>query len=87
MKPKQNPDTTIEQVADELLVLDRARDQLHRLNVTASWVFSRCDGKTTTAQLLDGLMAQFDVDRATAERDIAAMLLQLESLGLIDQGP
>ncbi|HEY0004483.1 MAG TPA: hypothetical protein VGB17_06700, partial [Pyrinomonadaceae bacterium] len=41
----------VRELADELLVYDTRRDRAHCLNKTASLVWQRCDGLTSTSEM------------------------------------
>jgi PqqD family protein of HPr-rel-A system len=83
MRPKQSAKTTLQDVGDELLVLDRETNRLHHLNPTASWIYRRCDGRTSVENLVDALTEQFAIEREPGERDLLQTLAQLRTLGLI----
>ena len=71
------------EIDDELLVLDTESDRIHQLNRTASIIWRLCDASTSTDTIVSALTEAFDVPRATAERDVAATLQQLQDLQLI----
>jgi hypothetical protein len=50
----------IQELPDEVLVYDLDRDRAHCLNQTAAFVWQRCNGKNTTAQIARTLGQQFD---------------------------
>jgi hypothetical protein len=83
MRPIRSARTEIQEVGDEVLVLDRSTESLHRLNATAAWIFERCDGETDPAAIADELVEAFAIDRAVAEEDVALTLEQLRERGLI----
>jgi hypothetical protein len=49
----------IQELPDEVLVYDLDRDRAHCLNETAAFVWQRCDGRNTTAQIARALGEQF----------------------------
>jgi hypothetical protein len=49
----------IQELPDEVLVYDLDRDRAHCLNETAAFVWQRCDGRNTTAQIARTLGEQF----------------------------
>ena len=83
MRPVQRANTTLQDVGNELLVLDRETNRLHHLNPTASWIYRRCDGRTSVEAIVDALIEQFAIERETGERDLRQTLDQLRTLGLI----
>src|SRR2546427_2535766 len=50
----------IQELPDEVLVYDLDRDRAHCLNQTAAFVWQRCNGRHTTAQIARTLGQQFD---------------------------
>ena len=50
----------IQELPDEVLVYDLDSDRAHCLNQTAAFVWQRCDGRNTTAQIARKLGQQFD---------------------------
>jgi hypothetical protein len=50
----------IQELPDEVLVYDLDRDRAHCLNQTAAFVWQRCNGKSTTAQIARSLGQQLD---------------------------
>ena len=50
----------IQELPDEVLVYDLDSDRAHCLNQTAAFVWQRCDGRNTTAQITRKLGQQFD---------------------------
>jgi predicted deacylase len=77
-------DLLVRVVDQEVLVLDRVRGLIHRLNGTASVIWSRCDGNREVRQIAAEVAAAFDVDLETARRDATAAVRRLEELGLLD---
>ena len=75
----------IQELPDEVLVYDLDRDRAHCLNSTAAFVWQRCDGKHTTAQIARTLGRQFDC--AVDEKIIWLALDQLGKNHLLDRQP
>jgi len=75
----------IQELPDEVLVYDRDRDRAHCLNQTAAFVWQRCNGRNTTAQIARTLSQQFD-----CPLDEKIVWLALDQLGrnhLLDRQP
>lgn len=85
MTPRQSPDVLATAVDGDVLLLDRGRGLIHRLNRTARFVWDRCDGMSGVSDLAVQLVTEFDVDRATAERDVAAVVSQLIAAGVLER--
>ena len=83
-RPRQRPDISARVVANETIVLDRAANQVHQLNATASFVWLRCDGRHTAPEIADELTSAFDVDLDTARNAVVMALRRFDELGLLD---
>src|ERR1700716_498634 len=66
----------IQELPDEVLVYDLERDRAHCLNETAAFVWQRCDGRNSTAQIARTLG-----DRLNCEVDEKIVWLALDQLG------
>lgn len=75
----------IQELPDEVLVYDLDRDRAHCLNQTAAFVWQRCNGRNTTAQIARTLGQQFDC--AVDEKVIWLALDQLGRNHLLDRQP
>src|SRR6266403_360370 len=69
--PKRRVDVNVRMVDGEVVVLDRQSDLIHQLNHTASYIWDRCDGQSTVAEIANQLAAAFHVDADTAVQDVA----------------
>jgi PqqD family protein of HPr-rel-A system len=67
-----------------MVVLDRHGGRVHQLNATASYVWGRCDGRLTEAEIADDLAKAFDVEPAQAVSDVGALIGQFRELGLLE---
>lgn len=83
--PKQRSDISVRTLDGETLVLDRAAEQIHQLNRTASFIWVRCDGHRTVSEIVAELAGCFDVDYETAREAVQTTLRELNELGLVDQ--
>src|SRR5712691_602947 len=75
----------IQELPDEVLVYDLDRDRAHCLNTTAAFVWQRCNGRNTTAQIAQTLGRQFDC--AVDEKIVWLALDQLGRNHLLDRQP
>jgi hypothetical protein len=82
--PKRRSDVRVRVIDGETVVLDRKRAKVHQLNRTASYIWSRCDGKATVQEIVRQLAESFDVDLKTAMRDVMAAVWQLRKLNLLE---
>jgi len=81
--PMRRSDLSVRIMEGETVVLDRHRRLIHQLNKTASYIWERCDGKSTVAEIANELAEAFGIDVDSAERDTVTVVEELESLGLI----
>ena len=82
--PKRRSDVRVRVVDGEMVVLDRQGGLIHQLNQTASFIWDRCDGKSTVADITNQLAEAFDVDPKTSLKDIAAIVGQFQKLNLVE---
>ena len=75
----------IQELPDEVLVYDLDRDRAHCLNQTAAFVWQRCNGRNTTAQIARTLGQQFDC--TVDEKVVWLALDQLGRNHLLDRQP
>ena len=83
-----NPDFIIQSMGDDTLLIpvDKAAESFHglvRLNETAAFIVSQLGQDTTPAAIADAMLAEYEVDRPTAEANIAQILDQLRSVGAL----
>ena len=71
-------------VDGETVLLDRAGGRVHQLNATASFVWSRLDGRASPHEVAAAVADAFDVEPQTAVRDVDALLEQFRTLNLLD---
>jgi hypothetical protein len=83
-RPRRRSDVSVRVVEGEIIVWDRQAGLIHQFNRTATRVWECCDGAHTVAAIADRLTQDFDVDPATARRDVAAVVAQLRQLNLVE---
>ena len=83
-KPKAKPDLEVRTVEDEKVILNRDGEHIHQLNLTASFVWDRCDGSHEVAQIADELAEAFGVDSELTLKDVSDVVLQFSQLGLLE---
>jgi hypothetical protein len=73
-------------IDDEAVVLDFGSDMYYGLNAAGAWIWERLaqGGPVALETLLTDLVAEFDVDRQTAERDLNEFVSTLRSKDLVD---
>ena len=83
MRYKQCANLTVQSVDDEMLILDINKDQIHQLNPTACFIWSKCDGSHSENDLVKMLVDQYDIDINSAANDVSKVLTELQKLELI----
>lgn len=70
-------------IADELVILDRERESIHQLNLTATFIWSRCDGQRDLETIAEELADEYGVEVDLTLVDVEATISDFESLGLL----
>ncbi len=83
-RPRALDDLAARAIAGEAVVVTPADSKVHELDEVATFVFERCDGARTGRDLVDLVLETFEVDRPTAERDVAALLQTFVDRGLVE---
>ena len=84
-RPKRRPDLNIRVVDGETVVFDRRAERIHQLNQTAGYIWERCNGRSSMAEISVQLAESFAVDARTARKDVASVVSQLEGLNMLEQ--
>lgn len=80
-------DLGIERVEDDFLILDKRNQKVHRLNATASIVWSGLQDGRGTDMILKEIIENFGVSPEVAEKDVAQLLDELSALNLVEVEP
>ena len=83
-RPRTREDLSARVIGGEVVVLDRHGGKVHQLNSTASYVWDRCDGRLTEAEIADDLSEAFEVEPNQAVSDVGALIGQFRELGLLE---
>ena len=83
LKLRIRPDLNERTLEGETLILDRINGQIHHLNSTASYVWKQCDGSSTRA-IAEKLAQAFQIDLASAEKDVSALLSEMTRMNLLE---
>jgi hypothetical protein len=85
--PKRRSDVNARLVEGEAVLLDRTADLVHQLNETASFIWERCDGRSTPQDIADQLVDAFETDPVTAAASVMDALRRFDELGLLERPP
>lgn len=80
---RQNEDTAFREIEGLAYVVDPATGDLHSFSEVATRIWVLLDGSRTVSQVVDVIVDEFDVDRATSEADTLELLNDLLVKGLI----
>jgi len=69
-----------------LTLLDERNGEYFNLNPTGALVLEALLSGDTSEHAVERLMAEYDVDRTTAQRDVTDVVAALESAGLVVSG-
>ena len=85
-RPRRHPDTAFRQIGEEggLVVLP-GRAEVKVLNPVGITVFALLDGSRDTDGLAAAVAEEFEIEVATARRDVEAFLDDLRRDGLLDE--
>ncbi|MEZ4416356.1 MAG: PqqD family protein [Gemmatimonadota bacterium] len=82
--PRAVPGLHTQAIDDEVLVLDRAHERLHRLNEVAAEILLRCDGTATTDEIARAIAADFDAPAAQVTGDVERTIVRMRALELVE---
>lgn len=84
MRPVRRLHVTTRDLDGETLILDRHREEVHQLNLSASYVWECCDGRLTVEEIAAAMARDFAISLEEAERDTANLISQFIALGLLE---
>lgn len=82
--PSRRKDIFCRDLDGELILFDPLTNVTHRLNPTASFVFSCCDGETNLDQIIRDYQDTFSLDPEISRRDVEHVINSLNRLALLD---
>jgi antitoxin (DNA-binding transcriptional repressor) of toxin-antitoxin stability system len=85
MPPKRRSDLVERVIDGETVILDREGGHVHRLNATASCVWSQLNGENSPAAIAAYVATQFDSAPDTVLNDVVTTIDNLSHLGLLER--
>jgi hypothetical protein len=79
----RDQDLVWQELDGDVVILDLRTSRYLRVNETGAFLWRKLESGTSSGALVDALTAEFDVDEATASRDVAALLSTLGEHGLL----
>ena len=80
---RRSPQTAWRRVQDEVLIVATQGNRLSVLNDTAARVWELLDHDVSSDDIATALSQEFDVDEATARRDVELLLAELLERNLV----
>lgn len=71
-------------MGDGLILYNDESTMVHRLNESAALVWHLSDGTANVRELAEDICAEYGLDRAAVEREVAGLLAELDALSLIE---
>jgi hypothetical protein len=81
--PVRRSDINFRIIEGEMVVVDRKTGLVHQLNTTSSRIWSLCDGKSTIQDIVDDIVRIYEIDSATAVRDVTKLIGDFRNRGLL----
>lgn len=85
VKYQPNEGVMASQVGDEAILLDLGSGIYYSLNAVGAPIWTGLTGGKCHAEIVDTLVAEFDVTPAVAARDVESFIAQLVEMGLVKQ--
>jgi len=80
---QRTKDILFNRIDDELLAIDANAEYCYSLNESASRAWELISSPTRVETVCQRLIEEFDIDKATCERDISELFESLNEAGLI----
>ena len=85
--PKRNPQNAFRTVDDDGgLVVNPIAHDVTVLNPVGSLIYSMLDGSHSVQQIVEAVVAQYDVTEDQARQDVDAFLADLRERGMLEAG-
>ena len=83
---KLNPKFLTHEIKGEHITVSTTGTQFNgliRSNPTAAFIIESLKTETTESEIVDKMLENYDVDRDTAEKDVASIISQLRRIGAV----
>jgi len=87
VRPRPRAELPSESYEDETIVVEPEASVMHALTGVGPFLWERMDGETSLEELAEALCRRYEVDLATARRDVREFAGQLLEGGLIELDP
>jgi hypothetical protein len=73
----------VRELGDETVFLSASGDRLHVLDGVGTFIWQAIDGQRSAGDLLERILAEYEVDRGVAETELLEFLAELADMSLI----
>jgi hypothetical protein len=85
---RQDPSIVSREIAGEVILVPIRNnvgdlESIYTLNETAATVWAHLDGQTTLAEILDLMVAEYEVEAQEAKADLLELIEQLTAIGAV----
>jgi hypothetical protein len=84
MFPTRRSNLITQTLQDEVVILDRDGGNVHQLNVTASYIWEQCDGRTSPEAIAERLAEAFGRTPGEVLDDVMRTLDNLRTISLLE---
>lgn len=81
-----NSDLVCREVDENMLILDSNNEQVHELNVTATYIWKLCDGQTSVESIARSFAEIFGIPIEKAFEDVESVISALLEKSLLTLG-
>ena len=78
-----SPTASFQPLGDSAVILMTDSGQLYTCNETTESLLRKIDGSRTLAEIIDGILTEFAIDRDTLQGDIVAIAKELAAEGIL----
>jgi hypothetical protein len=78
-----SPKASFQSLGESAVILMTDSGQLYTCNQTTEALLRKVDGVRTFAEIIDGVLAEFEIDRDTLSRDCLAVAAELLAQGIV----
>lgn len=84
---RRRPEVRWRRVGAEMVVLQQSRNEVLALDDLGARVVELADGERTLDEMIDRLLPDFEVDRATLAADVGRFVAELLAAGVLEAVP
>ena len=87
---QQDPSVVSREIVGEVILVPIRQnigdlESIYTLNETAARAWTLLDGERTLAQIVEKIVAEFEVGQAEAQQDLVELFTQLEEIGAVSK--